>query len=96
VINRTALGGYATEVTVTFPTEADPEAVRARLVPLLADLDSVLPAPEPQLRIDQAGKEDWMASVVFWTTTRGGRSNVVWSIADAFPEATVDAKVTAL
>src|SRR5947209_5530539 len=49
VTNRTAVGGYVRHLTVTFPRTTDIEAARARMVPLLQNLPTLLPAPAPRL-----------------------------------------------
>ncbi len=90
VTNRTAVGGYAMEVTVTWPRDVDPSSVRERVLPVLQEVPSVLSTPKPELRVDKAGKEDWGASLLFWTVTHQARSDAVWAIARAFPEATVN------
>lgn len=90
VTNRTAVGGYARQVTVTFPRETDPESVRNRLIALLEDSPAVLSTPRPDLRIDKAGKESWTGNLLFWTVTPEAKSNVIWAVAHAFPEATVN------
>lgn len=89
VTNRTAVGGYATEITVTFPRDKDPDFVRGQVAPLLQGLTSVLPSPEPALRVDKAGKDEWTASVLFWAIRQEARSDAVWALAHAFPDATV-------
>ena len=94
VTNRTAVGGYATEVKVTFPREMDPNTVRGQIVDLLGSVGSVLPMPQPELRIDRAGKEDWIAAILFWAKQREAKSDVVWAIAYAFPDVTVSGEST--
>jgi small-conductance mechanosensitive channel len=90
VTNRTAVGGYVGHVSVTFPRQTDPEAIRERIVPLLQRLPSILPHPGPQLRLDKMGKDDWTASILFWVHEVGATSDAIWTIGRAFPEACVD------
>ena len=90
VTNRTAVGGYANQLTVSWPREVEPDTVRQKVTPLLAQLPPVLSSPAPELRVDSAGKEDWTGCLVFWTASRHARSDVIWAIAQAFPEATVN------
>ena len=90
VTNRTAVGGYVTELTVTWPRNVDPSSVRARVFPVLEQVPSVLSTPRPELRVDKAGKEDWVASILFWAGTHQAKSDAIWAIANAFPEASVN------
>lgn len=90
VTNRTAVGGRAVHMTVAFPRETDPGSVRDQVLPLLQGMPSVLSTPGPELRVDKVGKEDWTASLSFWAGGRDVTSDVVWAIAHAFPQATVN------
>ena len=90
VTNRTAVGGQASQVSVTWPRDVDPHQVRDQVVSLLEGLPSVLATPGPELRVDKVGKEDWTANLSFWTGTLSARSDVIWTIARAFPDATVN------
>lgn len=95
ITNRTAVGGYIKQVTVTFPRNQAPQAVRADVLSVLAALPSVLPRPAPELRVDKVGKDDWTACINFWASSLDGDSDVAWAIADAFPDATVNDAVPA-
>lgn len=90
VTNRTAIGGYVSHISVTFPRTTRPEAVRPRLVSLMQDLPGVLREPAPVLRLDRVETDDWVASLLFWVSRGDVDAGAVWAIADAFPEATVD------
>jgi small conductance mechanosensitive channel len=90
VTNRTAVGGYAGEVTVTFPRDTNPKAMKEKVANLLDEIPCVLTRPSPQLHINQADKENWTGRVHFWTGSWDGKSDVISSLADAFPEAIVN------
>jgi small conductance mechanosensitive channel len=90
VTNRTAVGGYVTELTVTWPRDVDPSSARAKVLPVLEQVPSVLSTPRPKLWVDKASKEDWVASILFWAGTHQARSEAIWAIAAAFPEASVN------
>ncbi|HEX6506108.1 MAG TPA: mechanosensitive ion channel domain-containing protein, partial [Chloroflexota bacterium] len=90
VTNRTAVGGFATHCTLTFPRTTDPATVRSSAFPLLKQLPDVLPAPEPQLRVDRVSADTWTATLSFWAQTDNAASDVIWTIAHAFPDATVN------
>lgn len=94
VTNRTAIGGFASHVSVSFPRTSRPDAVRPRLVSVLQELPDVLQDPPPVLRVDKVEKEDWAGSLMFWIRRNGADGGAVWAIADAFPEATVGTDVT--
>jgi small-conductance mechanosensitive channel len=91
VTNRTAVGGFVTQVTVTFPRAADPDAVRRRVLPLLEGLPSVLSSPAPLLEVAAMGVDDWTARLSFWARARDTVSDAVLAIGRAFPEAKVEA-----
>jgi small conductance mechanosensitive channel len=93
VTNRTAVGGYMSNLNVTFPRSIDPGEVRTRIIPLLQKLPGVLESPPADLRVEKAGKDDWTASVLYWVTRNEATATAVWAVADAFPEATVSAGV---
>lgn len=90
VTNRTAIGGYATQISVTFPRQTDPAGVRDGVASVLANLPNVLPAPAPALRIDKAESDTWTARVLLWIRSSDAGSDAIWAIASAFPEATVN------
>jgi small conductance mechanosensitive channel len=90
VTNLTAVGGHATQVTLTFPRDAEPQAMQERVVLLLADLPAVLHTPKPELHMDRAGKDSWTATLTFWAARREARSDAIWALAHALPEATVN------
>lgn len=91
VTNRTAVGGYVSHVTVTFPRSTDPSAARDHIFPVLSNLPGVLAEPHPQLYVEKAGTGDWTASLLFWISRREAELGAVWEIAKACPEATIDA-----
>lgn len=90
VTNRTAVGGYASQVTVTFPRTTDPDEVRSRMAPLLQDLPGVMETPSAELNVDKVGKDDWTANILFWVDRNDATARVVWALASAFPDATVN------
>lgn len=90
ITNRTAVGGFVSKVTVSFPRGTEPEAVREKIVPLLQGLPAVLSSPSPSLYVDKANKDEWTGCVSFWSSTPQATSEVVWAMAGAFPEATFD------
>ncbi|GAC1462245.1 MAG: hypothetical protein PVSMB7_02040 [Chloroflexota bacterium] len=90
ITNRTAIGGYIKQATVTFPRDQDPEEIRKRLLTVLQALPSVLTHPSPALRVDKVSKEDWTACINFWASSLEGDADVAWAIARAFPDATVN------
>jgi small conductance mechanosensitive channel len=90
VTNRSAVGGQVSHVTIAFPRETDPNAVRDQVLPLLHGLPAVLATPQPELRVDKVSKDDWTACLSFWAGTSNASSDVVWAIAHAFPQATVN------
>jgi small conductance mechanosensitive channel len=95
VTNRTAVGGYATHVTVTFSKKTDPEDARHRLSALLEALPSILANPAPNLRVDSVGEANWTGSLSFWVASASASSDAMWAIGGAFPEATVSPAATA-
>jgi small-conductance mechanosensitive channel len=95
VTNRTAVGGYASHISITFPRTTQPDSVAPQLVSVLQDLPDVLTHPAPELRVDKVEKDDWAGSLMFWISRNGADGGAVWAIASAFPEATVDANVAA-
>lgn len=90
VTNRTAVGGFVRHVRISFPRNTDIEDVRARVLPLLKSLSSVLDNPPPQLRLDSVAKDDWTACVSIWARSHEASSDAVLAIAEAFPDATVN------
>jgi small conductance mechanosensitive channel len=90
VTNRTAVGGRVNHITVTFPRDVDPTNVRANAFPLLLQLPSVLQSRQPQLRVENVGKESWTATLSFWSGSSDVSSDVIWQLAHAFPDATVN------
>ena len=90
VTNRTAVGGQPAQVTLTFPRSVDPAEAREKILQLLERQVAVLAEPRPDLRVDRATKEDWTASLLFWMTRHQARSDVIWALAHAFPEVTVN------
>jgi small conductance mechanosensitive channel len=95
VTNRTAVGGYASHVTVTFPRSAEPDIVRLRLLPVLTAVPSILPHPIPTLRVDAVAENTWTASLAFWSVTADGVSDAIWAVGKQFPEATVGGAIPA-
>ena len=95
VTNRTAVGGYVTQLTVVFPRATDPDGVRRRVLPLLEGLPSVLSSPAPLLHVAAVGTDDWTARLSFWARARDTVSDAVWAVGQAYPEAKVDAGLTA-
>jgi small conductance mechanosensitive channel len=90
VTNRTAVGGYAAHMTLTFPRETDPEQVRSNLFPVLRDLPSILAQPPPLLRVDTVGESSWSGSLSYWAVSTSATSDVVWTIGNHFPTCTVN------
>jgi small-conductance mechanosensitive channel len=90
ITNRTAIGGYPTELTVTFPRDTDPDDVRDRLVVVMAGIPVILSEPTPRVRLDKIATETWTAGVVFWSSTDDARSQAIWQIGRTFPAATVN------
>lgn len=90
VTNRTAIGGYATHVNVTFPRQTDPDAVREQVLPLVKRLPSVLALPQPELVVNKVTSDDWTASLLFWSGHQEAASDAVWVIGATFPLASVE------
>jgi small conductance mechanosensitive channel len=90
ITNRTATGGFVRHLTVTFPRDTDIDDARARILPILSDLPSILPSPEPRLWVDRVGKDDWTACLSLWAASPGAESTAVWAIAQIFPDAIVN------
>jgi small conductance mechanosensitive channel len=90
VTNRTAVGGCVNHLTVTFPRDVDPANVRADAFPLLLRLPNVMQAPQPELRVENVGKESWTATLSFWSGATDVTSDIIWQFAHAFPDATVN------
>ncbi|MGH2441955.1 MAG: mechanosensitive ion channel family protein [Chloroflexota bacterium] len=89
VTNRTAIGGVVFHLTVTFPRDTDLESTRQKILPILGGLSSILPNPQPSLRMEQVTTESWTASLSLWARTRDADSDAAHAIAEAFPEAGV-------
>jgi small conductance mechanosensitive channel len=90
VTNRTAVGGCVNHITVTFPRDVDPANVRASAFPFLIKLPTVLRNPEPELRVERVSKDTWTATLSYWSSTMDSASEVIWNLAHAFPDATVN------
>ncbi len=90
VTNRTAVGGCVNHIIVTFPRDVDPNNVRASAFPLLLKLPHVMQSPQPELRVDNVGKESWTATISFWSAATDITSDIIWQFAHAFPDATVN------
>lgn len=90
VTNRSAVGGYASTVSVTFPRSVDPGGVRERIPSVVEHVPGVLSEPGPRLRVDKVGKDDWTGSLVLWLANREAGTGLVWAVASAFPQATVN------
>lgn len=95
ITNRTVIGGFVQHMLVTFPRDTDPDEVRQRLVALLRDDPVVLAQPPPDLRVEQVATEDWTGSVSVWTNAYTGGEKLVWTIASAFPDATINVPAAA-
>jgi small conductance mechanosensitive channel len=95
VTNRTAVGGYAAHVNVTFPRTSEPEIVQLRLFPVLTAVPSILRHPPPTLRVDTVGESTWNGSLVFWSATPEAVSSAVWAVGKQFPEATIGSPTAA-
>jgi len=95
VTNRTAVGGYAKSIRVTFPRTIEPGSASAQIVPLLEAIPTVKSAPPPELRVDAIGKERWTGCLSFWADRLDADSDAAWAIAGAFPEVTVNEAVPA-
>jgi small conductance mechanosensitive channel len=90
VTNRTAVGGFVSHITVTFPRDVDPVTVRVGAFPLLIKLPAVLRDPEPVLRVERVSTDSWTATLSFWSGKPDSASDVIWNLAHAFPDATVN------
>jgi small conductance mechanosensitive channel len=90
VTNRTAVGGYAAHMTLTFPRETHPDEVRGNLMPVLSDLPAILSRPAPLLRVETVSESSWSASLSYWVVTSTAASDVVWAIGNHFPTCTVN------
>lgn len=95
VTNRTAVGGYAAHLSVTFPREMDPNEVRGKLFPLLLDQPTILKQPGPLLRVESVTESSWTASLSYWVASASGPSDTVWVIGREFPACTLDTAVPA-
>lgn len=89
VTNRTAVGGFVQHVTVTFPRDVDLEATRTRLMPILQQLPSVLPNPQPRLRVETVSPDTWTACLSIWARGFEAESDAVRAISQSFPDASV-------
>ncbi len=94
ITNRTAVGGFVRHVTVTFPRDAELESVSSAMLAVLDGLPSVLRTPQPRLRVEQVGKDDWTACLSLWAQSSGDDSAILWAISRAFPDATVNSAST--
>lgn len=90
VTNRTEVGGFVRHVTVTFPRQTDVESIKQQLLPLLRTLPSVLPSPQPVLRVDKVGVDTWTACLSIWASNREAESDTVWALSQTFPDARVN------
>jgi small conductance mechanosensitive channel len=90
VTNRTAVGGYATHMMITFPRATDPDGVRQQLFPMLQALPSILSTPTPALWVESVAEETWTASLSFWVASSTASSDAAWAIGSHFPDASVN------
>jgi small conductance mechanosensitive channel len=90
VTNRTAIGGFASEATLTFPRNQDPTEVQEAIRAVIQDIPGVLSTPQPILRVEKVGADNWTASLAYWVTSRKVISDVTWAIGRGFPDATVN------
>lgn len=90
ITNRTAVGGYASEATLTFPRNAEPHQIQETICAVIGNVPGVLSTPEAILRVEKVGADTWTASLAYWVTSRKAISDVTWAIAHAFPDATVN------
>src|SRR5947209_16948583 len=90
VTNRTAVGGYVSHMTVTFPRDMDPEQVRQKLFPVLLNLPSTLQQPTPLLRVESVEESSWTGSLSYWVASAAGTSDAVWVIGSEFPACTLN------
>jgi small conductance mechanosensitive channel len=90
VTNRTAVGGYVSHMTVTFPRDMDPEHVRQKLFPVLLNLPSTLQQPTPLLRVESMEESSWTGSLSYWVASAAGTSDAVWVIGSEFPACTLN------
>ena len=95
VTNRTAIGGIAQHVSVTFPRDRDPVETQPRVRDLLEDLSEVVATPAPHLRVTRVDADTWTAEVSLWGRTYEAVAQATWAIAHVFPEATVGTGVEA-
>jgi small-conductance mechanosensitive channel len=91
VTNRTAVSGYATQLSLVFPRDRDPARVQQQIMTVVEGLPGTLRTPLPQIHIDKVDKEEWTATLVFWAQHAEAESPAAWAIASAMPEACVDA-----
>jgi small-conductance mechanosensitive channel len=90
VTNRTAISGYAAQLTLVFPRDRDPAQVQQQIIPIVESLPGVLRTPEPAIHVDKVSKDDWTATLVFWAQQPDMAPLAAWAIASAIPEACVD------
>jgi small conductance mechanosensitive channel len=90
ITNRTAVGGYPTEISLTFPRTHDPDKIRVELTDALSGVAAVLREPAPRLRVDKIATTTWTGGVVFWVSATESRSDAIWRVGSTFPEATVN------
>jgi small conductance mechanosensitive channel len=90
ITNRTAVGGYVSNVTITFPRSTEPDSVRQRAVALIQESPVALRQPEPQLRVSTIEKDTWTGCLAFWISQREATSQLIWQLAEAFPESTIN------
>lgn len=90
ITNRSAIGGYATQISITFPRTTDPDTLRPQLFEALRALPNVHELPAPQLSVDRVSAETWTGCVTFWTSEQTTQSDAIWALASAFPDATIN------
>jgi len=91
VTNRTAVGGYVLRLTMTFPRSMSADPAIAQVLSALQSVSSILTSPRAQVRVDKMTKEDWTATVLFWSGQSDADSHAVRMLGEAFPDATVEA-----
>ncbi len=90
VTNRTAISGYAAQLSLVFPRDRDPVGVGQQVVAIVEKLPGTLRTPEPEIHVDKVSRDDWTATLVFWAQRPDAGSSAAWAIASAIPDASVD------
>ncbi|HZU11575.1 MAG TPA: mechanosensitive ion channel family protein [Chloroflexota bacterium] len=92
VTNRSAIGGFVTSLSVTLPRSLAPEQVRDQIVRSVRDVKGVLTEPAPEFRVCQVEKDTWTGTLLLWVAGPDATSDAMWSVASAYPDATLSAE----